>query len=157
MFYWTLLLSGLMGVFSFHFKYGKEGSIDGYLLLLSLRLLRFIIGCPNWNFLGPSEQLLRELRERANGDRVRRGTVEHSSVESSTVQYNVYRCGSGRAPSSCRAAARTAPCGAPWTSGGCGVIWTNKTFSSYLLLHIYSFIYKTETKKIIVQCKEVKK
>ena len=35
-----------MGVFSFHFKYGKEGSIDGYLLLLSLRLLRYLLVVP---------------------------------------------------------------------------------------------------------------
>ena len=83
-----------MGVFSFHFKYGKEGSIDGYCCFSYVFYVTN--GCPNWTCLGPSEQLLRKLRERADGNRVRRGKVHYSTLHYSTVQYSTVCTGVAR-------------------------------------------------------------
>ena len=105
-----------MGVFSFHFKYGKESSIDGYYCFSYTPPTLLLVVVPIEPALVHQNSFYVNYGNEQTG--IVYGEVQYSSVQCITVQYSIVqyivrRCGSGRAPSSCRAAARTAPCGAP--------------------------------------------
>ena len=79
-----------MGVFSFHFKYGKEGSIDGYYFFSYTPPTLLLVVVPIEPALVHQNSFYVNYGNEQTG--IVYGEVQYSSVHYSTVQYSTVHC-----------------------------------------------------------------